>query len=1375
MTDKQNLSASTSKEIQNAFRFSLAMAISMTLISVLLLIIGGLPKGILDLTSFAILVSLTAIISTWLSRRGQHITGILLLIGSLLLVCLLTSLIFSGFGPVLASVTLLISFGAGSSALPRKYANIVNAVSILLALTFMVLDIFEPFPRQPNEMPTLTWSVAGILFLVFGLGILRNFNQYNFRTKLIISFMLSSAITLGILAVFNQRTTTNILTNNLGRELKGIAETRGNRIGDLINEQINKITVLGLNEVVQNSIQQQLIAYANNDEAIQAEIERFDQLWQTADAADNDSFPLITERLSNPAAQELVEFQNAFPYHAEVFVTDLHGALVASSNRTSDYNQADENWWQAAYNNGNGAVFISDPEFDESVGAYSLLIAQPVLDKQSDQLIGIMRTTFLVVALQEILQNPIGETGGADLYLPGDPPQYIHQGQYKSVETEFYNQLVESSNQNYAEMTYDDAESLLSLAPVSSQEYNPAIDELGWFVVAYQHADEILTPITTQTRTALGLVIVIIALGAGLAVVLAQVLVAPISRLTATALEVASGDLTIQAEVTTQDEVGTLANAFNEMTSRLRSILASLEERVANRTRDLELASEVGRRLSQVRETDVMLTEAVEIIRDRFDLYYTQVYLTDPTGRLLVLHAGTGDVGQTLLQRNHRLPIDLGSLNGIAATERRAVLVEDTETSPLHRPNPLLPDTRSEVVVPLVVGTRVVGVLDMQSVQPGAFSAENLPAFQALAGQLAIAITNANLFEEAEQAREAMERQTQRLVSSGWQDFLDAIERSERLAYTFDRKNVTPLPEPLPESHDETTLVMPIRVAGASVGQVLMQRETAWTEDDFAITNAITYQVAQQIENLRLLAQSEQYQYEAQQALQRLTREGWEEFQDQLDTAPGFVYQNHEVRPLTSSDENLDEALSYEIRVRNEAIGKLSLIGKETLSEDDTELVAAVNEQLSAHLENLRLSSQTEQALAETEELYRGSAQLVQARTYDEILEALVHATRLQELDLISLMLVDAQDPAGNPESFILVSNWAKGTLPETIPTGARLGIDNLPMVRNLKTNQPILIPDYYAAGLSEESLERVKQTGAQGAAVLPLYVGDRMIGFITAASAQVFGWSEEDVHQAMTFAGQAATAIQNQLLFEQTQTTLAQTEMLYEIGRRLNQATNETEILAAVNMPEFGCTQTSLMYIDQDKSGKPEWLTMVAAWAKERSGESPVGRRFPGENYPLTSALLASPDKPLTFSDIVNAEDIDEGLRSTWLDAGMNAIVIIPLGQTGQWQGLLTFGWDTPHEFSDQEMTIFEGLISLATPVVQSNRLFGQVQIRAQREQALRRITQAVRSSTDPATIMRTAVRELGTALGRQTQIRLTESALQSAESDNGKDQAQN
>jgi GAF domain-containing protein len=627
----------------------------------------------------------------------------------------------------------------------------------------------------------------------------------------------------------------------------------------------------------------------------------------------------------------------------------------------------------------------------------------------------------------------------------------------------------------------------------------------------------------------------------------------------------------------------------------LRSLQSSLEQRVASATSNLELAAEVSHRVSLVRDIDTMLSEAVEIIRERFDLYYTQIYLTDPTGRALVLRAGTGDVGQTLLDRGHRLAVDMGSLNGIAATERRAVIVEDTESSPLHRANPLLPDTRSEMVVPLIVGERVVGVLDMQSSQAGALSGENLVAFEALAGQLAISITNAALFAEIDQARTTVEEQTRRLTHEGWQDFMDAIERSERVAYTYDRENITPLPEPLPDVGDESTLVTPIRVSGAPVGKLQFKREMAWTEDDYAISNAVAHQVAQQIENLRLLAQSEQYQAEAQEALRRLTREGWEGYQGQFDLESGFVYQDHEVKPLAKSSGGFEEALTYQIKVREEPIGELAIAGIEALSADDAELVAAVNEQLSAHLENLRLSTQTEQALARTDELYG--------------------------------------------------------------------------------------------------------------------------------------------------------------------------------ISQAMNEAETEAEILEALARPaaENGAITATLMYLESDAVGNPEWTEIVADWRPEGVESTiPIGTRFYLPEMPLSKLWMADPDNPLLISDVKTDERVDDVSRAIIEQAGSRALVITPLTRGRERIALLIFNWDQAHEFSQQEAETYQAIIGLASPAVQSRRLFEQTQTRAQREQALRQITAAVRASTDPTTIMRTAVRELGSMLGRKTSIRMNVSPSTASEAEN-------
>jgi len=255
------------------------------------------------------------------------------------------------------------------------------------------------------------------------------------------------------------------------------------------------------------------------------------------------------------------------------------------------------------------------------------------------------------------------------------------------------------------------------------------------------------------TRVASIILIAVLLAAGGVSILLSRFLSGPIVRLTQVAEQVTAGDMEAQAKVESADETGTLANAFNRMTAQLRDFIGTLESRVTERTRNLELAAEVGRTVSQVRALDVMLKDAAELIRKQFDLYYVQVYLTDASQTNLVLQSGTGSVGEQLISRSHSLPLNTNSINGRAAVEKKSVVISDTIASLTFKPNPLLPNTRSEMAVPLLVGDRVVGVLDMQSEHAGSLNQETLPAFEALAGQLAIAIQNANLLEEAKQAR----------------------------------------------------------------------------------------------------------------------------------------------------------------------------------------------------------------------------------------------------------------------------------------------------------------------------------------------------------------------------------------------------------------------------------------------------------------------------------------------------------------------------------------------------------------------------------------------------------------------------------------------
>jgi GAF domain-containing protein len=155
---------------------------------------------------------------------------------------------------------------------------------------------------------------------------------------------------------------------------------------------------------------------------------------------------------------------------------------------------------------------------------------------------------------------------------------------------------------------------------------------------------------------------------------------------------------------------------------------------------ELAAAVEIDPILSSASNLDALLSSAVEFVRNRFDLYYAQIFLIDNGRYCLKMCAGSGSIGPELLRRGYRLPLNPGSASGTAAAERRPVFIADTANGGMFWPNPLLPDARSEMALPLTLGQRLLGILDLWSAQLGALTADCLPALDAVASMLAHAI-----------------------------------------------------------------------------------------------------------------------------------------------------------------------------------------------------------------------------------------------------------------------------------------------------------------------------------------------------------------------------------------------------------------------------------------------------------------------------------------------------------------------------------------------------------------------------------------------------------------------------------------------------------
>ena len=178
---------------------------------------------------------------------------------------------------------------------------------------------------------------------------------------------------------------------------------------------------------------------------------------------------------------------------------------------------------------------------------------------------------------------------------------------------------------------------------------------------------------------------------------------------------------------------------------------ARLLDEHRSQTAKIQTATEIARDISSALNLDELLLKAVNLIHDRFDFYHAAIFLKDNAGANVVVREATGEAGAQMKRIGHKLSIGSKSVVGFVAGQGESLIVNDTAQDATHLPNPLLPNTRAEAAIPLKIGDRILGVLDVQSTIPFAFSPNDLNTMQILADQLAIAVNNSELFAETQE------------------------------------------------------------------------------------------------------------------------------------------------------------------------------------------------------------------------------------------------------------------------------------------------------------------------------------------------------------------------------------------------------------------------------------------------------------------------------------------------------------------------------------------------------------------------------------------------------------------------------------------------
>lgn len=867
----------------------------------------------------------------------------------------------------------------------------------------------------------------------------------------------------------------------------------------------------------------------------------------------------------------------------------------------------------------------------------------------------------------------------------------------------------------------------------------------------------------------------------------------------------------------------TLENALNRSRQSQRALEAyqtQLENRVAQRTRDLALANEVGRTVQTMRDQDKLLSSAIRVIQSYFNLYLAQIYLLNDEGNTLVLRAAEGQAAERLLRQEHFLTVNAASINGRAAFEKRPQIVSDTKESPIFRPHPLLPLTRSEMAVPLKVADRVLGVLDLQSTDIGAFSEENLPAFEALAGQLAIAMENAQLFTERQQSSLELEQALARAETQATQlalinELSTALENNSQALSGILDISAHYLPQLMPgtlhwislwDEADQSVRTISLNgsaagdadaaafpFADALVRSVIEENQITRLDDeaDLAAFADLTVTAAQPIRSVLLAPLASGPKAAGTLNLASERPSAFTAVDDNLVLQVGNLLATHiESQRLKSRVQRL-AAL---VETHPDLIGIITTDGKTTyvnaaglamlglphgypvsqiaysdfFSTEDNRLI--LKEGLPGALEQ---GVWTGQVTLHRRDGTAVPADVTVAPNYDVANEPVGFSVtlrdisdRVQAIDAqrqLSLQLEERLLQVNALQRTMTHEGWAEFlTSPNRLIQGFMYDNEQIRLLSQRDLAKPET-PQLAANGAHADDSVVAK----------PMLVRGETIGILGARNPSGAPLDADQQEMLAVLSSEVAEALERARLFEEMELARQQVNDLFTGSERVVRAGSLAEVLHALvdSTPLKRLERANILFFDKPWGEvAPNTLTITAVWEKSRqSAPIPVGTQFALEQFPSIRQL--TPDGPVIFSDVNHDPRLGPDLRQFTEQMGASSLFFFPLVVGDQWFGILSAISTTPVTFTEEEIRQTTSLVDQAAAVSQTQQLFQQARDRARREQILREVTARVYAAADAESVLRTAAKEVNRVLGLDAFVYLDEGVAEDGGS-NGRHQ---
>lgn len=336
------------------------------------------------------------------------------------------------------------------------------------------------------------------------------------------------------------------------------------------------------------------------------------------------------------------------------------------------------------------------------------------------------------------------------------------------------------------------------------------------------------------------------------------------------------------------------------------------------RTAYLGAATQIAAEISAVeRDPLALLVRSANVISRQFGFYHTALYMLDDTGQWAELQAVSSEGGQRMLKRRHRLRVGAQGIIGAVAAYGQHRVAQDVDEDVYFFRSPELPETRSEVALPLRARGEIIGVLDVQSDVPAAFADEDVYVLQTLADQISVAVSNTRLLRQVEESVAAERRAYGEVVGEAWRDLLRA---RPDLAFASDAEGVAPFTvwEPQMKAAAETgqvvgegdALAVPIRVRDQVIGVIDGRKPdgTVWSKEEVNLLQTLTEQLSTALEGAQLYEDTQR-----RAAREQVAREITAEMRRSLDVTTVLqtaLYQLRSSLDLTEAEVWIEEASS---------------------------------------------------------------------------------------------------------------------------------------------------------------------------------------------------------------------------------------------------------------------------------------------------------------------------------------------------------------------------------------------------------------------------------------------------------------------------------